>query len=512
MKKTVALLRVSTDMQELTSQKTGITEYILKNNIVIDEWIKEEDVSGYSTSIDKRKGLMKIKQMAIDGELKQLIIFNLDRIGRSTELLQYISLLNQLDVKILSVTEGEIDGMNINNQLLTYIKLWQNENESIKTSVRTQSGLLAVNKQNKYAGGQINYGYRLNKETGQFEINPEESEIVKRIFNEYLIHGCFTIVRELNKEGIKKRNAVGWETSNILAILKNKIYIGYKQYGGYKKVSKDKTIKSRKFNKDEVQYQEYNPNLQIIDNETFFKAQKLISERNNIKDKSNRNTTRTKELLEGLVYHECADGSIKKMHIDATYKSHKGNEYRYTIYRCKYCKINGFKNIKKSCTSKKINNMFEKQLFEYMPNYDVKQLEENIKKSKEKNEKNNIEILKELNKSLDKEKKLFDNGMKELKLILLGESCFDREVINDMIKNSKQEIKEIENQISYIEKESKVNVLEYDNSKNILEKYKNFNNIYSVATIEEKKALVNELVDKVILRKDKLDIIFNLIY
>ena len=102
--------------------------------------------------------------------------------------------------------------------------------------------------------------------------------------------------------------------------------------------------------------------------------------------------------------------------------------------------------------------------------------------------------------------------MKELKLILLGESCFDREVINDMIKNSKQEIKEIENQISYIEKESKVNVLEYDNSKNILEKYKNFNNIYSVATIEEKKALVNELVDKVILRKDKLDIIFNLIY
>ena len=143
--KTVVLMRVSTDHQETKAQRSAINKYIKDNGIYIDEWLEEKDVSGFKVPIDKRKALNKIKEYAINKELDRLIVFNLDRIGRKTEALGYISFLNQLGVKILSVTEGEIDAFNINNQLLTYIKLWQSQNESIKTGLRVKAGKNAKN-------------------------------------------------------------------------------------------------------------------------------------------------------------------------------------------------------------------------------------------------------------------------------------------------------------------------------------------------------------------------------
>ena len=161
--KTVVLMRVSTDHQETKAQRSAINKYIKDNGIYIDEWLEEKDVSGFKVPIDKRKALNKIKEYAINKELDRLIVFNLDRIGRKTEALGYISFLNQLGVKILSVTEGEIDAFNINNQLLTYIKLWQSQNESIKTGLRVKAGKNAKNEKGGFNGGTPAFGYSYNK-------------------------------------------------------------------------------------------------------------------------------------------------------------------------------------------------------------------------------------------------------------------------------------------------------------------------------------------------------------
>jgi len=62
---------------------------------------------------------------------------------------------------------------------------------------------------------------------GQLIINPKESEIVKRIYTEYLTgHGAFKIAKLLNSEGIPTVTGSNWNEATILDILKNEKYKG----------------------------------------------------------------------------------------------------------------------------------------------------------------------------------------------------------------------------------------------------------------------------------------------
>ena len=64
-------------------------------------------------------------------------------------------------------------------------------------------------------------------EYGDLVINPEEAEMVRRIFNEYLSgKGGFTIAKELNSEGIPTVGGGRWHDTTILGILKNEKYKG----------------------------------------------------------------------------------------------------------------------------------------------------------------------------------------------------------------------------------------------------------------------------------------------
>lgn len=60
---TYGYVRVSTDKQRQDNQEYEITRFCKKNNITIDEWVKET-ISGTKTP-DKRKlgGLLEKKQM-----------------------------------------------------------------------------------------------------------------------------------------------------------------------------------------------------------------------------------------------------------------------------------------------------------------------------------------------------------------------------------------------------------------------------------------------------------------
>lgn len=510
---TVALLRVSTDMQELNSQKTAIQEYCRANKIVIGKWIEEYDVSGYSTPLHDRKGLMQIKDMAINNELERLVVFNLDRIGRDMEFNSYITMLDNLNVEILSVTEGKISNADINDKLITNIKFWLAESESIKIGLRSKAGLLAANKQGRYAGGIVNYGYRLNKETRQLEINPDEAMIVRKIFKMYLTMGVINIVKALKEEGIKKRSVknkeIDFNESGIGKLLSNRIYIGYKQYGGSVKTSKDKTNKNRTIDKSKIQYQEYNPNLQIIDNELFEKVQELKKHRCNIKDVSNRCTIKTKELLSGLVYHKCGDGKLRKIYVSSRYEDKEKTKF-YTLYKCKHCSAIAYKNFRKNYKSSTINEFVEGYILKAMDRLNEDKLKENILKIENKAFEDIETDIKNLKIELEKQERILTNANKELEMYFLGESLLTADVISSMIKKSESKIDEINNKIK--ESTIKLTTKKNNNSNitNIINKYKNFNAIYNSANIYKRKAMMEEIIDKVILDGDDIEIVLKL--
>jgi len=503
-KKIVGLLRVSSDMQDFNSQKTGIESYCKKEKIIIDEWIEEFDVSGYSTKLEDRVGLQKIKEMAIKSEIDTLVVFNQYRIASDTSLLQYISFLNQLDVKIISATEGEINALDINSQLMSYVKLWMSESESIKTSHRVKNGILSKNNKNEFRGGKAPYGYKAID--GKLVVNEEEASIIKQVFEMSVDYGSHIVIRNLNEKGILKRG-YKWNIGGLNYTLLNPIYTGYIRYNMMHEVNKDKTDKTRKKDNSKVKLQDYNSSLQIIEQDLFDRVQQAIKDRSHKKNKIVRQNTKTNQLLESLMYHKCWDGTENVMYIDYNY--HKTNGLVTPIYICLNCKRNKPKDIKikQSIVARKVHEEFEESIIDFFENIDIEKIRELLEG---KLNKGIIEVKKELitlKEGLSKKNRALKNANLELEKVFLGESTMDSTVISHLITKLNDDISKLESEINLKQIEISRNSIDKIDIESILCKYRDFNKNYLASSLQLKKKLLKEIIDRVIWsEEDGLDI------
>lgn len=143
-----------------------------------------------------------------------------------------------------------------------------------------------------YSTGENVYGYhtkpvgelKLNKrDQAKYEgkvhkVNPEEAEIVKRIFNEFIngssIHKIATRLNE-DKIPTKKHLNGGWNISTVARILKNEKYIDKWDWRKYKNVRAPMTGKKKVVpcpDKDRVPI--FREDLIIISKDMWEKAQK----------------------------------------------------------------------------------------------------------------------------------------------------------------------------------------------------------------------------------------------
>ena len=92
----------------------------------------------------------------------------------------------------------------------------------------------------------------------------------------------------------------------------------------------------------------------------------------------------------------------------------------------------------------------------------------------------------------------------------MGDSNVDKEIINNIIIKLKSDMKNIEEIVNFLK-----NQLDEANMKNIntsvlLDKYKNFEFIYDKATLMEKKTILQEIIDKIIISNEDIEICLNI--
>jgi DNA invertase Pin-like site-specific DNA recombinase len=130
-------VRVSTDKQRKDNQEYEITRFCGKNNIVIDEWIKET-ISGTKTP-DKRK-LGGLLEKISAGDL--IICAELSRLGRS--LFMIMSILNKLmaiGAKVWTIKDNYRLGDDIQSKVLAFAFGLSAEIERDLISQRTKETL-----------------------------------------------------------------------------------------------------------------------------------------------------------------------------------------------------------------------------------------------------------------------------------------------------------------------------------------------------------------------------------
>jgi len=154
----------------------------------------------------------------------------------------------------------------------------QQESENISTHVKL--GLKMKKERGELVGFNNCLGYHYDVNTNSMIVRQDEADIVRRIFDLYLMgYGTNGIAKKLTEMKIKtpKGNTV-WHENSILRILKNEKYKGDVLQG--KTFTTDPISHKRVRNYgEEDQYYITNHHEAIIDRETFDKVQEIMKER-----------------------------------------------------------------------------------------------------------------------------------------------------------------------------------------------------------------------------------------
>lgn len=184
-----AYCRVSTDSDEqATSYEAQIEHYtaFIKKN---PDWefagiFADDGISGTDTR--KREEFNRMIEECMKGKIQMVITKSISRFARNTlDCLKYIRQLKDRGIPVFFEKEN-INTMDAKGEVMLTImaSLAQQESESLSQNVkiglqyRYQQGLVQVN-HNRFLG------YTKDAE-GHLVIKPEEAEVVKRIYREYL--------------------------------------------------------------------------------------------------------------------------------------------------------------------------------------------------------------------------------------------------------------------------------------------------------------------------------------
>lgn len=230
-KRVAAYCRVSTDREEqehsFETQKAMYTEMIMmKPTWQMAGIYADEGITG--TVAKKRPGFMKMIEDCRKGKIDMIVTKSVSRFSRNNlDCLMYVRELKQLGIPIIFEKEG-INTIQVSSELLLTLfgALSQAESESISMNVK-----LGIRQSLKNGNVRFSYktflGYRKGAD-GQPEIVPEQADIVRRIYNDFLAGATYLeIAKQLTDENVPTMGGGNrWFSERIKSILKNEKYKG----------------------------------------------------------------------------------------------------------------------------------------------------------------------------------------------------------------------------------------------------------------------------------------------
>ena len=475
---TIAFVRVSNDnTQDTQSQELAINNYCKEHNITIDKWIKEEGVSGFKTKLEDRKGLQEIKDLCLQNIVEKLIVFNSDRLGRRLEIIGFMTLLDECNVLAISVMEGVLNSGQDTDSLINSIRFWTSNYESKKIGERVKNGKRANWTDTNYVSGKISFGYKIIDK--KIVVDETNAEIVRTIFDLYIKYGTSKCVDYLDSLNLKNLNGKKYTRHSVLGMIKNRSYLGIR--------------KSIAYNEEF-----YVPSLRIIDDYTFRKANEVLKSRTIRKNKFVFTNRCIDNKYESLLYHKCYDGTINKLHSSFTY----ANNIKYSTVVCSHCKHFKYP-IRKTYATKKLFEELDKAIDLRLDSLSSDKIEGELKEKKSCVIKE-LELQININEnSLDEDKRLLEGLNKTLDDIFKGKLKFDLQQILDRVSDTQKVIIEKERVILELKTNLEIEKNKVENKNKLLERFKNFKNIYDLGTDEQKKMVLRELVNRVIIDGNK---------
>ena len=260
-------IRVSTEEQVLEGFSIRGQEEKLRDYVRIKDWslfnlYVDEGISG--KNIKERPAVGRLIEDVKSGHVKNVLVYKIDRLTRSTtDLVYLVDLFNQHNCAFNSLMES-IDTQTPSGRMFIKIIGIFAEFERENIIERVKMGRARKVKEGySLCSSYASYGY--DREPGKKiqTINVEESVIVKEIFQRFVNESMSmnSMVRLLNLQKVPSKKGELWDRKNLRNILTNASYIG----------------KARHFIGDKENYEEIDGlHEAIISVELFEQAARLL--------------------------------------------------------------------------------------------------------------------------------------------------------------------------------------------------------------------------------------------
>lgn len=434
-----AYCRVSTDkadqLNSLEAQKEFFFEYTKRTGDTLVSLYADEGISG--TKIKNRKEFLRMMSDAERGLFDMVVVKDISRFARNTvDLLQNVRKLKALGIETQFLT-ANMTSMGNSEFVLTIFGALAQE-ESANTSKRVKFG----KKMNAEKGRVPNIVYGYDKTIGDYfnlTINEEEAKVIRQIYKWYTEEGFggAAIANKLNEKGIKTKRNCKWSQNATCRILSNELYTG-KIINGKQEVSDFLTGQRKE--KDETEWIVVErPELRIIDDETFEKAQEILRSRHDAFNMT-RERQSNKHLFSTLIKCKECGWSFRR----------SVRKYKNTYIRWVCSGHNG----KGADSCPNAVTIDEEELIGVLQEYFVEVLKQKKKvinyvvnefqrvyKAKDEN----VEYEKELNTQLTKLQKKRQKYMD-----MYTDDLISREELNEKIGGMRKEIEHLENELKMV--------------------------------------------------------------
>lgn len=492
------LYRVSTkgqvDKDDIPMQKQRCREFAESQGWTILKEFAEKGVSGFKVAAADRDAIQEIRKDAEERKFDILLVFMFDRLGRRDDETPFVvEWFIRNGIEVWSAMEGQQKMDDHIDKLLNYIRYWQASGESLKTSVRTKTRLSQIVQEGRFRGGTVPYGYRLEKqgrfnkknhEVNEILIDSDEAAVVRIIFEKYVYEGfgAQRLSRWLYSNGYLNRKGTNFANTTIIKMLKNIMYVGILRSG---------ETRSEIF-----------PELQIVPLELYEHAQKIMEDRTMRHNEVPFNS-KGKSLLSGMVY--CAHSGSKLVLTTSSGRRAKGEPKRETRirYACHY-KIRHPQDCdgQTGYSGEKLDGIIDKiviQLFERMRTAPKSQLIQRQREKEIQLANSSVANLEKLYTATERE---LESYKKEIIKTINGTGSFGADILGEMIEETRnrltaltQELEQAKEKAADLKNSAVAVQKEYD-------KIMSWADLYAGSSIEGKKMILRQLIDRVNIGRD----------
>ena len=328
MKKAIIYARYSSEMQteqSIEGQLRVCNKFAEDNGFTIIETYIDRATTGTN---DQRPAFQQMLRDSKKGEWQYVLVYKGDRFARNRiESAINKKTLKDNGVKLVSCTENIPDTPE--GIILESLLEGMAEYYSAELSQKVKRGKNETRHKELYIGGHVLFGYHIVDK--KYTIHPENAEIVKQIFADY-INGktVKAIWEDLNARGIKNNEGKPFSKNTIHYMLQKEQYIGIFRHG------------------EDVFYKTF---PRIIDQGTWEQAQKIINEN---KHAPSRRKSYGKYLLSGKMF--C--GTCGSLMTGESGKARNGTIHYY--YKCCHKKKNA-----RNCEMRQVKkDLIERKVFE----------------------------------------------------------------------------------------------------------------------------------------------------